>query len=271
MGTSGAYGGSGGAIGDRIRESVSELIDSLTAGKEAPSDDSGGGELPHAPAPPRLDPKVLLPTVGLLRTRMPGGGSGDGPGAGGSANHGGGGSAGGRRSGGPVRTAVAAARSAGRAAAAAYAYRTGDVTGLERLGLNYAELRELGDSFEVTRRIVDAACGQQASSTIEDHEQRLVAADVAEWVLAQDLGDHAPDPEEIVRHTIALVIAEVVLSEAGKIINDSEHCELAEQEIRDAAEALAAREALSADGVSETEFAAAIERGIETLRRILEE
>ena len=162
-------------------------------------------------------------------------------------------------------------RTAGRAAAAAYAYRTGDAAALDQLGLNYAELRELGDSFEITRRIVDAACGPRANSTIEDHEQRLVAADVAEWVLTQDASGQVPLPEEIVRHTLALIIAEAVLSETGEITNKSDHSELAEQEIRDAAEALAAREELPAAGVSETEFAAAIERGIETLRGIVEE
>jgi len=163
------------------------------------------------------------------------------------------------------------ATTAGRAAAAAYAYRAGDAATLDRLGLDYAELTALGDQFEITRRIVEAACGPLSTSTIEDHEQRLVAADVAEWVLTQDVNGLPPSPEEIIRHTIALIIADAVLSETGEVVNSSGHALLAESEIRDAAEALAARENLSADGVTETEFTEAIERGIETLRGILEE
>lgn len=61
-----------------------------------------------------------------------------------------------------------------------------------------------------------------------------------------------------------------MLSETGEVVTNSGQADLAESEIRDAAEALAAREEFSADGVNETEFAEAIERGIETLRSIVE-
>ncbi len=270
MGTSGSYSGSGGKIGDGIREGVGDWIDSLPPGAGqpdgAPSDPEDDAP-PSLPAPPKLDPRVLLPIVGLLRPRSRAGGGGDGPGGGGA---GGSATGGGRAGGGPTRSAAGSAATAGRAAAAAYAYRAGDTATLDRLGLDFAELTALGDEFEVTRRIVEAACGPRADSTIEDHEQRLVAADVAEWVLTQGIGGQPPSPEEIVRHTIALIIADTVLSETGEVVNNSGHAELAESEIRDAAEALTAREDLSADGVSETEFARAIERGIETLRGIVE-
>lgn len=273
MGTSGSYSGSGGAIGDAIRDGLGDWIDSLPpgAGQSGPLAEGAPDDGPASdtPAQPKLDPKVLLPIVGMLRPRTSGGGSGNGP-SGGGAGSGGGSSGGGRRGGGPTRTAAGSARTAGRAAAAAYAYRAGDAETLDRLGLSFAELTALGDPFEITRRIVDAACGPLGDSTIEDYEQRLVAADVAEWVLTQDVNGQPPTPEEIVRHTIALIIADVVLSETGEIINNSGQAGLAEQEIRDAAEALAARQNLSADGVSETEFAQAIERGIETLRSIVE-
>ena len=273
MGTSGSYSGSGGAIGDGLRDSVGDWIESLPpgSGQSEPLTDSApdDGASPDTPTQPKLDPSVLLPIVGLLRPRAAGGGGADGPGGGaGGGSRGPGG--GGRRGGGPTRTAAGSARTAGRAAAAAFAYRAGDTATLDRVGLDYAELTALGDPFEVTRRIVEAACGPRGDSTIEDHEQRLVAADVAEWVLTQDVDGRPPTPEEIVRHTIALIVADAVLSETGEIINNSQHARLAEQEIRDAAEALAAREDLSADGVSETQFAEAIERGIEALRGIVE-
>jgi len=135
-------------------------------------------------------------------------------GGGGPAGSVGGSSGAGGRSGGPQRSAAASARSAGRAAAAAYAYRTSDATTLERLGLDYNELRALGDEFEVLRRIVDVACGSP-DSTIEDHEQRRIAADVAEWVLEQGRDGNPPSPEEIVRQAIATLIAETLLVESG--------------------------------------------------------
>ena len=257
MGTSGSYSGSGGKIGDRIRDSLSDWIDSQPSDAEAPRPQR------------KLDPSVLLPAVQLFRPRTSrASGGGDGPGGGGGAAPGGVGTGGGRQGGGPTRTVVTSADTAGRAAAAAHAYRTGDVETLDRLGLDYSELTDL-DPFETSRRIVEAACGPHAQSTIEDYEQRLVAFDVAEWVLSHDHEGQMPAPEEIVRHTIHLIIAETVLSEAGEVINGSNHAALTEQEIRDAAEALAAREDLSADGVSETEFAEALERGIETLRDIV--
>jgi uncharacterized heparinase superfamily protein len=160
-----------------------------------------------------------------------------------------------------------AAGTAGRAATAAYAFRAGDAATLETLGLNFAELTALGDQYEIARRIAYAAC-ERADSTIEDHEQRLVAADVAEWVLTQD--GAPPTPEEIVRHAIGQIIADAILSETGEIINNSDHADVAEAEVRDVAEALAARAELSVNGVSETQFTQAIEQGIETLRAIYE-
>jgi len=204
-----------------------------------------------------------------LRPRSPGGAGSDGPG--GSAGGGGASPAGGgRRGGGPTRSVARSAATAGRAAAAAYAYRTGDAATLLQLGLDYGELTVLRDPFEIARRIVEAACGPLADSTIEDHEERLVAADVAEWVLGQQVDGAPPTPEEIVRHTIALIIADAVLSETGQVVTSSEWAQLAESDIRDAAEALAGRADLPATGISEAEFTRAIEDGIEALRSIRE-
>lgn len=271
MGTSGSYSGSGGKLGDDLRDRISDWLDSSPPASPPPPD---GDQKPQPdepssaqPSRPKLDPNALLPIVGMLRPRTARSGRADGPGGGGGAES----SGGGRRGGGPKRTAAASATTAGRAAAAAYAYRTGDATTLERLGLNFAALTALGDPFEITRQIVDAVCGPRADSTIEDHEQRLVAAAVAEWVLTEQADGAPPSPEEIVRHTIGLVIGDAVLSESGSIVNESEHADVAEHEIRDAAEALAARAELSADGATEAEFTRAIEQGIDALRAILDE
>jgi hypothetical protein len=259
MGTSGAYSGSGGSDGKAIRDAIGDYLEGIAA----PTD-----QTPLGTNGQRLDPEAVRRILTLLRsapTRASGGG---GPGGGGGSGSQVGTSTGrSRTGGGPQRSMARSARTAGRAGTAAYAYRTGDAETLQRLGLDYDELRGLGDQFEVLRRIVDMACGT-SDSTIEDHEQRLVAAEVAEWVLDLEGSDYIPTPEEIVRQTIALIIAQTLLSETGNLINCTDNAIMAEQEIRDVAEALANQAQLSVDGATEDEITRAIESGIETLRSI---
>lgn len=256
MGTSGAYSGSGGKDGKMVRDTIGDYLEGLSG-----ADGSAG---PNGERPP-LDSAALQRVIHLIRPRSSGGGGGDGPGGGGGASRSGSGS---RSGGGPQRSAASSARSAGRAAAAAYAYRTGDRTTLERLGLDYGELKSLGDEFEVLRRIVDMACAAP-DSTIEDHEQRRVAADVAEWVMEQEEDGLPPTPEEIVRQTIAVIIAETLLVESGDLVNSHDQADVAESDIRDAAEAMAAKATLSVDGATEDEISRAVEDGLETIRGIV--
>lgn len=257
MGTSGAYSGSGGKDGKAIRDAVGDYLDGLTG-----ADATGR---PDGERPP-LDPAALQRVLQLIRPRSAGGGGSDGPGGGGGRATGGG--TGSRGGGGPQRSTARSAGSAGRAAAAASAYRTGDAATLERLGLDYNELRGLGDEFEVLRRIVDMACAAP-DSTIEDHEQRRVAADVAEWVMEQANDGVPPTPEEIVRQSIAAIITETLLVETGDLVNGHEQADIAESDIRDAAEAMAAQATLSVGGATEDEIARAVEGGLETLRGIV--
>lgn len=257
MGTSGAYSGSGGKDGRAVRETVSGYLDGLLA--------ADGAELTPADRPP-IDLAALRRVINLIRPRASGAGDSDGPGGGGGGGASNG--AGSRSGGGPQRSATASARTAGRAAAAAYAYRTGDTATLERLGLDYNELRALGDEFEVLRRIVDMACAAPDSS-IEDHEQRLVAAEVGEWVLEQERDGSPPSPEEIVRKTIGLIIAETLLVETGDLVNSHTQADVAESDIRDAAEAIAAQATLTVDGATEVEISRAVEAGLETIRGIV--
>jgi len=256
MGTSGAYSGSGGKDGKTVRDTIGDYLDGLSG--------VDGLGSPNGERPP-LDPAALQRVIHLIRPRSSGGGGGDGPGGGGGSSRSGTGS---RSSGGPQRSAAGSARSAGRAAAAAYAYRTGDAATLERLGLDYSELRGLGDEFEVLRRIVDMACAAP-DSTIEDHEQRRVAAEVAEWVMEQEKDGVPPTPEEIVRQTIAVIIAETLLVESGDLVNSHDQADVAESDIRDAAEAMAAKATLSVDGATEDEISRAVEDGLETIRGIV--
>jgi hypothetical protein len=265
MGTSGSYSGGGGKAGRDLREDVENWLDGLPPTpppKERPEDQD-----PH-----RIPPHVAPNAVGLFRPRgRPGGGGGGG---GGSTGAGGGSRAGGgRRGGGAQRSAARSARTAGRAAAAADAYGTGNAHALSELGHDYDELRRLNDPLELTRRIVDAACGPRSESTIDHEEQRWVAAEIAEWVLAQHEAGELPQPEDVARKTIASIIAEAIESETGELIRQGERpawaTELAENELREAAEVLATKAELSVGGVTEAEFSKAIEDGIETLRGIL--
>jgi hypothetical protein len=208
----------------------------------------------------------LRPTLRIL-TR--GGGGGDGPGGGGGARGGGSGS-GGRSSGGARRSVGTTSRAAARAGALARAYASGDRTVLERAGLNYDELRGLDDRVAVGTRIVEAAFDSRADSTIEDDESREIVAKVVEWIL-ECPADQTPTPDEIVRHSIELIIADVTLTEVGDTIRaepSRERRAEAEQEIRDAATVYASQVTLNATGPTEQEIAAAIEGGIDELGRI---
>ncbi|MDA8071003.1 MAG: hypothetical protein M0Z82_05235 [Actinomycetota bacterium] len=280
MGTSGAYSGSGDTAGKRLRRELKQWLDDvpLNDDRTEPRDDSDNpqDEPPADTSPPQghLSPDTLLNVIPLLRPRTGGGQGGDGPGVGGGLGPGGarGPGTGTRNRGGAHRTAAGFATTAGRAAAAAYAYQTGDATALARLGLDYAELRALGDPLEVTVRIVNAACGPLSDSTIEHEEQRYVAGEIAQWVIEQGEAGATPTPEEIVRKTIALIIQEAALSEAGELARQADRPEntgeLTEREIEEVAEALAGRAELSVNGPTEDEITQAVEDGIETLRRM---
>jgi hypothetical protein len=273
MGTSGAYTGAGGKPGRDIYTGVGEWIDGLGGG-------SDGGGTPAEGAPPsdrpptELPPRLIEGLLSLLRPSITSGGGSDGPG---------GGSGGGRRGrqtssrigaggggGGLRRSTTQVSGSAGRAGAAAYAYATGDRATLQSLGLDYDTLRQLGDPIEITRRLVEAACGPLSNGTLEEHEERYVAASVAEWVLEQTEAGSTPTPEEIARYSIAAVIAEVLATEINRDLQEHPEsvAEVAEAELFSAAEIVASKAELSVEGASPEELSEAIESGIETLREI---
>ena len=274
MGTSGAYTGAGGKAGKEIGQGLSDWLDSLRGtpdgGDSTP--DLDGTEEGNKPVI-QLPPKVTSGLMDLLRPRSTRGGSSDGPGAGGGGIATGGRSTPGRSD----RTRAGSGRSSqrlatvgGRAAAGAYAYASRDAAGLRSLGLDYGELRELDDPFEVTRRIVDAVCGQQADSSLEEAEERYVAASVADWVLEQSEDGELPDVDEVARYAIATIVTEVLSSELGEALRDrpDEVADVAEDELRDAAMVLARQTELSSSGPTEDELTRAIEAGLEKLRSI---
>ena len=258
MGTSGSYSGSGGRPGRDIRREIGRWLDGLPT--NGPPAREPGDRPPHLPPD-----RVARRAIGLFAPRIAEGNGGGGGVAVGTRG-------GGRGTGGARRSVARAARSAGRAAAAAYAFGNANREVLADLGLDYDELRALEDPLEVSCRIVEAACGPISESTIDHDEQRWVAAKIAEWVLEEYEAGRPPQPDEIARKAIAFTIFEAIASEAGELVNGTDRQDWArdwyEQEILDAAEVLSQRAELSVDGVTNAEFARAIEDGIETLRQI---
>lgn len=265
MGTSGAFKGSGGKDAGDLRESIADWLADVPAAPDATAD----GQPPSGTPGPTL----VVPAVDLrpsLRILTRGGRGGDGPGGGGGGARGGGSGSGGRSGGGARRSVGTTSRAAGRAGALARAYATGDRTVLERAGLNYGELRALDDRVTVGTKIVEAAFDSRADSTIADDESREIVAKVVEWILESPV-DQTPSPDEIVRHSIELIIADVTLTEVGDTIRaepSRERRAEAEQEIRDAATVYASQVTLNATGPTEQEISAAIEGGIHELGRI---
>lgn len=269
MGTKGSYTGAGGTAARDLRAEVDGWPDSPP---EQSPDADRPPDSPEHPSATARPPQSLLPVIGLFRPR-PGGG-GDGPGGMGGGRSGDGRPAG-RSSGaggGAQRSATHSASTAGRAAAAAYALRTGDAATLDELGLVYSELQALDDPIEVTRRIVAAACGPLSDGTIEDDERRLVAAEISEWVLEQNQEGAPPDPADIAREAIALIIFEAVTNETvAKVRQGGRSVAVTretQRQIRETAQALADRANLTPTGATPAEFARVVEEGIETLRAI---
>ena len=259
MGTSGSYSGGGGRAGRDIRSEIGRWLDGLPT--DGPPESDLGVRISCEPAT-----RVARRAIGLFGPRVDSGNGGGGSGAAVGTR------GGGRPTGGAQRSIAGAARSAGRAAAAAYAYGTANRAVLSDLGLDFEELRALDDPLEVSRKIVEAACGPISQSTIDHEEQRWVAAMIAEWVLGEQEVGRLPQPHEIARKAIAFIIFEAIASEAGELINGGDHPDwtrdLSEEELRDATDVLSRRADLSVEGVTNAEFAKAIEDGIETLREI---
>lgn len=281
MGTSGAYSGSGGKAGKDISSGAGDWLDSLPgSGGDGPTDGTGpiGGDgqsgdsanAGDAKLPVELPPRLVAGALSMLRPRTGSGigGGGVGMGGGGGRVRGGSGGSDSGGGGGGRRSTARVSSSSGRAAAAAYAYATGDREGLQALGLDYDNLLALNDPLAVACRIVDVAC-DVPNSTIEDGEERWVAADVAEWVLQQAEAGAPPTPEEITRHAIGTIIAEVISTEMGEVLRQrAQNSYDVELELRESAQILADKADLSVTGASAAELASAIEGGIEALRAI---
>jgi hypothetical protein len=279
MGTSGSYTGGGGKPGKDLRDGIANWADTLPASPPpdtappAPANDGATPDgAPGTSPSPNLGPEALLPVIGLFGSRPRG--RSDGPGAGGGGISRGDSSGGSRasRGGGAQRSAALSAATAGRAAGAAYAYRTGDAATLSELGLDYDELRASGDSITVSQRIVQVACGASSDGTIEDDERREVAARVTLWVLEENENGAPPDPDEIARYALAEILFEAMAVEGAALLRDGKRpawvTREGERQMRETANVLARQANLSPQGASIAELERAIEDGLETLRAI---
>jgi len=276
MGTSGSFGGSGGKAAKDLRDNIADWLDGPgDSGAVGGGDvgDAGGDDQPLDPSssrPPNQQPQVdLRPALRVLLRPDGRGGGGDGRGTGGGGPRGGGG--GGRSSGGAFRSIGRVSRAAGRAGHLALAYSSGNREALREAGLNYDELRALGDPVAVGIKIVEAAFEAQADSTIADAEERDIVATVVEWILEQP-ADHPLTPEEVVRKSIETTIAETALTEVSATIYakaaSQEKRRNREPQIRNVAAEYSAQATLSASGATEKEMSQAIENGIRDIGKI---
>jgi hypothetical protein len=208
MGTSGAYGGSGGRAWGKAREQAGEFADNPTPENAAEllSDIANALDWDNDGDAP--DFGELKPVVARPRLRGTGDG-GDGPGGGGRGASGGGAPSGG---GGRGRSRARAAAVGGSVAAAGLALRARDEDTLQRFGLTLAELDGL-DAHEQARRILDAVAGS-VGGIQEDELQH--ASGVA--VLA--LLDDGATAEDAVRAFITDYVFEVSITEVGDELRD---------------------------------------------------
>lgn len=252
MGTSGAFKGSGGKDAGDLRDAIAGWL----------GDDAG------ADSTNPLSPSTISSVIGMWKSGSRG--SGGGGGGGGGAAGGGSAGSGGRSSGGVRRSVERVSGPAGRAGSLARAYSTGDRQALESAGLNYDALRALDDPLEIGQRIAEVAFDTQADSTLEDSEARMIVAELVSWILeAPD--DRPPAPDEIVRHSIELMIAQSALLEVGDTIRQEKSQAKrheAEAEIRRGAQVLASQVTLGGTGATSAEIATAIENGVVQLKGI---
>lgn len=265
MGTKGSYSGGGGAAGDQVRDGLDDWLDSLPGADDSPvdpsTDDSSqqGQPLPARPVS-SSDAERVLPTVALFRSSRGGISSGGGQTS---------------RASDLTRSAATSARTAGRGAAAAYAYRTGDSQTLRELGLDYEALQANPNIFDVANQIAQKVCEGLPDGTIETEEQLQVVGNLAEWLMEGDTAGIDVSLGQIAEEAVALILSEAYLVETasklnGTAMSGAQRAQF-ENDVRQACEELASQANLSPSGPSTVEFTTAIENGLEYLRYVYEE
>lgn len=264
MGTKGSYSGSGGPIADSLLDGLDDWLSSLPSADAVPVQvpvPSSAQPRPNAASALSTGEKAVLPTIGLFRA-VSGGASG-----GGSRDRS-------RDRGQSARSIATSSGAAGRGAAAAYAYRTGDADTLRDLGLDYDRLRAHDNIFDVVNEIAQTVCSDLPAGTIEGDELLIVVGDLAEWVITTDNGGAPPPPETIAQEAVAKVMAAAYLVQTANKLNQSNMTARQradfESDIRLACEELASRADFSGAGSTTAQFTAAVQAGLQFLAAIYE-
>ncbi|WP_349902124.1 hypothetical protein [Parafrigoribacterium humi] len=110
----------------------------------------------------------------------------------------------------------------------------------------------------------------QPDSSIEDSEARLIVAELITWML--DAPAELPrQPDEVVRHTIELMVLKGTLNEVGSTIRaEKDHSKrrAIEAEVASAARVVASKVTLDSVGTTSAAIAEAIEKGVGQLSGI---
>lgn len=257
MGSKDSFTGGGGKVGSDLREGIDDWLANLPGGPlsaatpNAPQSTDGS---PTNEAIAQLSPRAqrAARTALLFKTSS---GTGSSSRRAADAQF--------------TRSAAGSARIAGRGAAAAYAYRTGDRDALRELGLDYDQLRANPNTLDVVYRIAQAICEELPPGTIETDEQLHIVAEIAEWIVEVD-PQGGPTPAQIAQETLAVVLTWAFLTTTASELNTKDMSgpqrEAFKNEVHAACEELAAAAKLDPSTPSATEFASAIESGLEFLQ-----
>lgn len=260
MGSKGSYAGGGGNIGNDLRDGIDDWLANLPGGGgDSPASAPGTAQpqvTPGSPATPNLSARAqrVAKTSLLFKTAS---GTGSKARRGTDAQF--------------PRSAATSSRIAGRGAAAAYAYRTGDRDTLRDLGLDYDTLRANPNVLDVVYVIAQAVCDELPQGTIDTDEQVHVVAEIAEWVVTTN-PDVLPTPAEIAQETLAVVMYWAFFTTTEAKLNTADltaqQRDVFEKDVRGACEELAAHADLNPSQPTAEQFTSAIETGIEFLQAV---
>jgi len=124
--------------------------------------------------------------------------------------------------------------------------------------------------LEVGKQITAVAFDTQPDGTIEDSEARLIIAELVSWIMEAP-EKQKPEPADVVRRSIELMIARATLTEVGDTIRkekDQVRRQEAESEIRRAAQVKASKVNLNSVKASSADITKAIEDGVKQLAEI---
>ena len=269
MGTSGAWGGSGGRAWGRVRGDTSRLLsnptpDAASALLPALSTamdwlDADGAASDEHDAPSRLAPLPVGPGWGTATAARGAGARGSGGTASSGRGRGSGGS--GARAGGGGRSRARAATVGGRVLAAGLAYERGDADGLRDLGLDLNQLQSLSSGRRMNT-ILNALVG--ADGGVEEMELRAVNSRVLRAILVDGL-----DGIAAVRLYIVEYVMQVYASEAGEALEGGPQRVEAERQVRSALTSRVGQLALPDGLATAPELKTAIDGALRLMRRLL--